>query len=107
MLLVACYNQHGTIHDATLLKATVACYKVASRMVALTHQWIEEDTGTCQVFRFVRICCMLQSRIAYGGLNTSMDRGRYRNLPSVQVCTYLLQSYMYLPVGSLGGDRFE
>ena len=57
MLLVACYNQHGTIHDATLLKATVACYKVASRMVALTHQWIEEDTGTCQVFRFVRICC--------------------------------------------------
>ena len=36
MLLVACYKQHGTIHDATLLKATVACYKVASCMVALT-----------------------------------------------------------------------
>ena len=35
MLLVACYKQHGTIHDATLLKATVACYKVASCMVAL------------------------------------------------------------------------
>ena len=34
MLLVACYKQHGTIHDATLLKATVACYKVASCMVA-------------------------------------------------------------------------
>ena len=37
MLLVACYKQHGTIHDATLLKATVACYKVASCMVAFTH----------------------------------------------------------------------
>ena len=35
MLLVACYKQHGTIHDATLLKATVACYKLASCMVAL------------------------------------------------------------------------
>ena len=35
MLLVACYKQHGTIHDATLLKATVACYKVALCMVAL------------------------------------------------------------------------
>ena len=35
MLLVACYKQHGTIHDATLLKATVACYKVASCMVAM------------------------------------------------------------------------
>ena len=35
MLLVACYKQHGTIHDATLLKAAVACYKVASCMVAL------------------------------------------------------------------------
>ena len=34
MLLVACYKQHGTIHDATLLKATVACYKVASCMMA-------------------------------------------------------------------------
>ena len=34
MLLVACYKQHGTIHDATLLKATVACYKVALCMVA-------------------------------------------------------------------------
>ena len=34
MLLVACYKQHDTIHDATLLKATVACYKVASCMVA-------------------------------------------------------------------------
>ena len=36
MLLVACYKQHGTIHDATLLKATVACYKVASCMVAFS-----------------------------------------------------------------------
>ena len=35
MLLVACYKQHGTIHDATLLKATVACYKLTSCMVAL------------------------------------------------------------------------
>ena len=34
MLLVACYKQHGTIHDAILLKATVACYKVTSCMVA-------------------------------------------------------------------------
>ena len=32
MLLVPCYKQHGTIHDATLLKATVACYNVASCM---------------------------------------------------------------------------
>ena len=36
MLLVACYKQHGTIHDATLLKATVACYKVTSCMVAFS-----------------------------------------------------------------------
>ena len=36
MLLVACYKQHGTIHDAT----------------------IEGN------------CCMLQSRIVYGGLNS-------------------------------------
>ena len=38
MLLVACYEQHGIIHvhDAALLKATVACYKVASCMVAFT-----------------------------------------------------------------------
>ena len=44
------------IHDATLLKATVACYKVTSCMVALTHRWIEEDTGTCQAFRFDSYC---------------------------------------------------
>ena len=37
MLLVACYKQHGTIHDATLLKATVACYKVTSCMVAFNE----------------------------------------------------------------------
>ena len=37
MLLVPwpCYKQHGTILDATLLKATVACHNIASCMVAI------------------------------------------------------------------------
>ena len=47
MFLVACYKQHGTIHDATLLKATVACYKVTSCMVAFTanHECITSPYG--------------------------------------------------------------
>ena len=45
MLLVACYKQHGTIHDATLLKATVACYKVASCMVAFKEVQLQCHTA--------------------------------------------------------------
>ena len=45
MLLVARYKQHGTIHDATLLKATVACYNVASCMVAFR--------GTLTVIQYI------------------------------------------------------
>ena len=50
MLLVACYKQHGTIHDATLLKATVACYKVASCMVTFSvYEALQMSSPPCQV----------------------------------------------------------